>query len=157
MAKAIYFDMDGTLNRLFDVPQWLEKLSSSDPSPYLDAAPKVDMKSLKQTLVAAKEQGHRIGIISWLSKDSTKEYDNEVRHAKRQWLNTHLGIPFDEIHLVKYGTPKHLTPNARATEMILVDDNAEVRKQWETTRKIGKYRTINAEKDWLQDLQEMLK
>ena len=63
-------------------------------------------------------------------RESSREYDNAVRAAKREWLKEQgLWECFDEVHMVKYGTPKHTTANIR--HGILVDDNAEVREAWE--------------------------
>lgn len=40
--KTIYFDLDGTLVNLYNVPNWLQKIRSEDVSPYLDAEPLVN-------------------------------------------------------------------------------------------------------------------
>ena len=47
MTKAIYFDMDGTVANLYDVPNWLEKLQAQDVTPYIEAKPLIDMEELK--------------------------------------------------------------------------------------------------------------
>ena len=81
-------------------------------------------------------------VTSWLSKGSTPIYDKAVRKAKRDWLKE-WGVPYDEIHLVKYGTPKH-----RVTKypfQVLVDDNEEVRNAWHG-------RTIDAKKNIIHEL-----
>lgn len=41
-----------------------------------------------------------------------------------------MGFPYDEIHLVKYGTTKANCTRTKADYQILVDDNAEVRAGW---------------------------
>ena len=127
--KAIVFDMDGTLVNLYSVSQWLEKLRSYDATPYSAAKPIYDAKELIPLIAELKSRGFRIIITSWLSKESTKEYDSAVRKAKKEWL-AEYGFPYDEIHLVKYGTPKTKCSHGKAKYQILVDDNAEVRSKW---------------------------
>ena len=130
MNKVIYFDMDNTLANLYGVDNWLDALRSYDAIPYLIAEPMYDMFQLAKTLNKLKQQGYTIGVITWLSKESNKEYDRAVREAKRTWLKAHgLWDYFDEVHMVKYGTPKHTTANIR--HGILVDDNTDVREAWE--------------------------
>ena len=127
--KAIVFDMDGTLADLYSVSEWLEKLRSYDATPYSAAKPIYDAEELVPLISELKDRGFRIIITSWLSKESTKEYDSAVREAKKEWL-ARYGFPYDEIHLVKYGTPKTKCSRGKAKYQILVDDNAEVRSKW---------------------------
>lgn len=129
MSKSIYFDMDGTLANLYAVENWLPKLRSSDPSPYAEAIPMLNLRILARYLNRLQEMGYRIGIVSWLSKGSDVNYDELVRIRKLRWLAEHLGsVDWDEIHLVKYGRPKHYIVKDKAG--ILFDDNAEVRESW---------------------------
>lgn len=127
--KAIVFDMDGTLADLYSVSEWLEKLRSYDATPYSAAKPLYDAKELIPLIAELKDHGFRIIITSWLSKESNKEYDTAVREAKKEWL-ANYGFPYDEIHLVKYGTSKTKCSRGKAKYQILVDDNAEVRNKW---------------------------
>ena len=71
MAKAIYFDMDGTIADLYAVENWLPKLRAYDPSPYMDAAPLVRLSTLARLLNSLQRIGYTLGIISWCSKSST--------------------------------------------------------------------------------------
>ena len=120
----IIVDMDGTLNRFYDFPNWLECIRAHDVSPYREAAPMWDMKRLAAAIRKAQAAGISISVVSWLSK----ELDHDTRVAKREWLDQ-FDFPSDEIHLVKYGTPKsrYRAPNERN---VLIDDNAEVRAQF---------------------------
>lgn len=130
MNKVIYFDLDGTIADLYAVEGWLNALRNFEPWPYLAAKPMWDFGELKEIFCELKELGYILGVITWLSKESSHEYDNAVRTAKREWLKEQgLWEYFDEVHMVKYGTPKHTTANIR--HGILVDDNADVRKAWE--------------------------
>ena len=148
--KAIVFDLDGTLADLYSVPEWLEKLRSYDATPYSAAKPIYDAKELIPLIAELKDRGFRIIITSWLSKESTKEYDSAVRKAKKEWLEEY-GFPYDEIHLVKYGTPKTKCSRGKAKYQILVDDNAEVRSK----RTLGA--TIDANENILPMLKAILK
>lgn len=127
--KAIYFDMDGTLVNFYGVPDWLSKLRSFDPSPYTDAKPLLNFNLFARYVNLLQKLGYKIGIISWLSKDSIPIYDEAVRARKKRYLNRHMAsIKWDEIHLVAYGTPKQYV--AKTKRGILFDDNKEVRESW---------------------------
>lgn len=136
MNKAIYFDMDGTIADLYNVDNWREKLDCSDPSPYLAARPLINLQVLARLLKALQREGYTIGIISWLSKDSSEEYAHKVAEAKRLWLHQHLAsVQWNEIHLVGFGTSKSAT--AQIKEGILFDDNENVRKEWSKNNQKG--------------------
>ena len=128
MMRTIYFDMDGTIANLYEVENWLPKLINSDPTPYEEAKPMIDMTDLSSLLKDLQSEGVKIGIVSWLAKNSTKEYDKEVRTAKRKWLKENIDIVFDEIHIVKYGTRKDYI--VRDKMGILFDDELNNRKNW---------------------------
>lgn len=124
--KWIYFDLDGTLAGLYDVPNWLSMLIASDPTPYKLAAPLVNMNILARKLNKLQRAGYKIGVISWLSKNSTAEYDEAVKLAKLNWLKKHLhSVNFDDIQIVAYGTPKHTLGTG-----ILFDDEKPNRDAW---------------------------
>ena len=127
---TIYFDMDGTIANLYGVENWLPKLQNEDASPYTDAKPLVRLATLARLLNKAQKNGHKIGIVSWLSKNSTKEYDVKVTNAKIEWLNTHLkSVQFDEIKIGKYGTPKSTMVDDK--NGILFDDEEPNRIEWQ--------------------------
>lgn len=149
MTKVVVFDMDGTVADLYAVNGWLECLRGSDVRPYVEAQPMYNMIELKEVLMMLKECGWIIAITSWLSKDSTKEYDRMVRQAKREWLEKYE-FPFDEIHLVKYGTTKANCTRALGGYQVLVDDNEAVRKGWTLGH------TINANNNIIEELLNLL-
>ena len=127
--KAIYFDMDGTLADLYGVEGWLEKLRAFDPTPYRDAPVLLNMQALAHRLNKLKSLGYTIGIISWLSKESTTEYDKAVTEEKLAWLAKHLGsVEFDEIHIIPYGNRKSRFANIH--NGYIFDDSKVVRKEW---------------------------
>ena len=124
LNKILVFDMDGTIADLYGVIGWLPMLRNEDPTPYVKANPMYDM-------------------------DSTKEYDKKVRKAKTEWLKKYR-FPFDEIHLVKYGTTKANCTRKYKGYQILVDDNETVRKGWT----LGN--TINANENILGELVKLI-
>lgn len=149
MTKVLVFDMDGTIANLYGVENWLTDLRAYNPRPYEVATPMYDMDLLNLILDVLKAQGWTIAVTSWLSMDSTAEYDKAVRKAKREWLERY-NFPFDEIHLVKYGTTKANCTRHLGGYQILVDDNEKVRNGWN----LGG--TINANENIIEKLMELL-
>ena len=147
--KRIVFDMDGTLADFYGVDDWLTDLENHNPRPYEVAKPLVDMELLTDLLDLLKAQGWIICITSWLANHSTKEFDKLTRMAKIEWLKKY-NFPYDEIHLVKYGTTKADCTRNKKGYQVLVDDNANVRKGWNLGH------TINANEDILSALAELL-
>ena len=127
MAKEINFDLDGTLVGLYEVENWLDYLLNSDITPYEIAKPLIRMASLAKILNRLQKEGYLLRIISWLSKDSTKEYDEKVTETKKLWLKNHLpSVYWNEICIIEYGTPK-----SEYGKGILFDDEEKNRKEWE--------------------------
>ena len=129
MEKILVFDMDGTIADLYGVENWLEDLRNSNPRPYKMACPMYEMPILNGILETLKALGWKICVTTWLSKNSTKEYDKLVREAKIEWLDKY-NFPYDEIHLVKYGTTKANCTRRHGGFQILIDDNEQVRRGW---------------------------
>ena len=125
---TIYFDMDGTIADFYGVDGWLDYLIAGDTTPYRVAKPLINLNSLARILNRLQNEGYRIGIISWLSKNGTPDYNKEVTATKEKWLKKHLkSVNWDVIHIVKYGTPKY----SFATENdILFDDELKNRQDW---------------------------
>lgn len=129
MKKTIWFDMDGTIADLYSVENWLPKLRAEDASPYAEAAVMHNMSLLARYLNKLQTLGYTIGIITWLAKDSTREYDEAVKQAKSEWLQLHLhSVTFNEVYMVNYGIPKSIFMNTDTD--ILFDDNEEIRNEW---------------------------
>ena len=127
MEKKIYFDCDGTFVDLYGVENWLEYLINSNPYPYMVAKLLVNLSHMARLIHKAQKEGYKVGIISWLSKSGSEEYDRLVTIAKNEWLKKHLpSVTFDEIHIVKHGTSK-----ASLGKGILFDDEEKNRKEWE--------------------------
>ena len=131
-VKTICFDMDGTIADLYSVENWEPMLRAEDPTPYREATPMWNMEELALILNMLRAIGTEIRIITWLSKNSTESYKNEVRNAKRKWLERN-GFPYDHFHGVRYGATKadsirrYLDPEETAW---LIDDNQKIREGW---------------------------
>ena len=129
MEKAIYFDMDGTIADLYGVENWLAYLIAGKTKPYREATPLVNMRKLAKALNQLQSAGYKIGVISWLSKSGTEEYNEKVTSTKKAWLKKHLGsVHFDELHIVKYGTPKATVCDEPLG--LLFDDEEPNRTAW---------------------------
>lgn len=127
--RTIWFDMDGTIANLYGVDNWLDKLVAYDPSPYVEAEVMLNMSHLARLLNKLQQKGYKLGIISWLAKCPTAEYDELVGAAKVKWLERHLpSVSWDEIKIVKYGTPKEWFMETKAD--ILFDDEKPNRDRW---------------------------
>ena len=125
---TIYLDMDGTIANLYGVENWLEYLINEDTFPYKAAEPLIDMAYFNELCIQLQNKGIKIGIISWLSRGGSKEYNKEVRKVKKEWLARNVGIKFDEVHIVKYGTKKNYVANDKLG--ILFDDEIQNRENW---------------------------
>lgn len=148
-TKVIVFDMDGTIADLYGVNNWLEMLRAENPMPYEIAKPLYDMVELAEILNELKKIGYIIAITSWLAMGASKEYDNAVRMAKRNWLDN-FQFPYDELHFVKYGTTKANCTRKLGGFQILIDDNEKIRRGWN----LGT--TINANENIIDHLKKLL-
>lgn len=126
MKKEIWFDMDGTIADLYGVEGWLDMLLNENTRPYEIAKPLVNMRELAKVLNRLIEKGWEIGVISWLAKNGTNDYNKKVANAKIKWLAKHLkSVKFAKIDIVEYGTPKQINRNG-----ILFDDEKQNRENW---------------------------
>ena len=148
MDKMLVFDMDGTIADLYNVNGWLEYLQNNNPLPYVVANPIYDMFSLNNLLDILKAQGWKIAVVSWVSKNCDDDYKKAIRLAKTDWLNRY-NFPYDELHIVKYGTTKASCVRKFEGRKVLVDDNEKVLKGW-------KGETINANENILKQLVNLI-
>ena len=130
MVKAIYFDMDGTIADLYGVDNWLENLITEQTKPYRMAKSLVDMRKLGSLLNHLQNIGYHIGIVSWLSKSGTEQYNNRVTKAKLAWLEKHISsVHWNEIAIVEYGFTK--SKAVKYPQGILFDDEINNRIEWD--------------------------
>ena len=125
----ICFDMDGTIANLYGVENWLADLRAGNARPYQEAAVMLNMSALARRLNQLQRKGHKIVIVSWLSKVSDADYDAKVTEAKKAWLKKHLAsVNFDEINIVSYGINKNNF--CKSVDDILFDDEEKNRNDW---------------------------
>lgn len=126
----IFFDMDGTIADLYNVPDWLSQLRAGSIEPYLQAKPIGDMAQLQNRLLALQKHGARLVICSWCSLGASAEYAERIAQAKLLWLNAHLPqVVFDEYLFLEYGEAKHHYAKRNHTS-VLFDDNDKIRAKW---------------------------
>ena len=131
-VKMICFDMDGTIADLYAVNGWEPMLRAEDTTPYEAAEPMWDMVELAEVLMMLQMAQIEIRVITWLGKQSTEDFKERSRTAKREWLERY-GLPIDHFHGVQYGATKADSIRKYLAEdetAILVDDNAKVRAGW---------------------------
>ena len=149
MTKTLVFDMDGTIANLYAVTDWLENIIAENVRPYAIAEPMYNMNKLVNVINRLKENGWRVAIVSWTSKHGSKEYNKAVRKVKKEWLDRY-NFPYDELHVIKYGTPKSYCMKKTGGFQILFDDEEPNRKAWRNGS------TVNANEDIYKILKNML-
>lgn len=155
--KMIVLDMDGTIADLYGVRDWLEHLRRENALPYIIARPLVDMQKLVSLLNFAKTRGWTICVTSWLARDGSVEYGRTVRAAKKLWLDRY-GIPYDHLHIVRYGTPKRYctSPYKKSLKspkiQVLCDDEDKNLEDWKKWHDF----VIDAKQDLLQSLKNLV-
>lgn len=127
--RAINLDMDGTFVDLYGVDGWLENIINEDTRPYEVAEPLVNLSALARVLNNRQKAGYTINVISWTAKNATREYNERVANAKREWLAKRLpSVRFDSVSIVAYGTPKSTCGVGH-----LFDDEEPNRLEWNGT------------------------
>ena len=149
MTKTLVFDMDGTIADLYAVTDWLENIIAENVRPYAIAEPIYNMNKLVNVINRLKENGWRVAIVSWTSKHGSKEYNKAVRKVKKEWLDRY-NFPYDELHVIKYGTPKSYCMKKTGGFQILFDDEEPNRKAWRNGS------TVNANENIYKILKNML-
>ena len=142
---TVWFDMDGTIADLYGHEDWLKRLRNDDASIFLELKPMFYIyEAFEQIRSQLEEQNIivNIGIITWTPMEATYKFEKECESTKRDWIET-LYPALDEFYAIPYGTPKQSAINTKQGLHILVDDNEEVRRVWNT--KVRR-RSINAKK-----------
>lgn len=150
MKKWIWLDMDGTLNRFYEVEGWLEDLIAYRTRPYEVAENIYGITEIIPVLAELKNKGYNIGVISWGSKACDANFDKAVEKVKIAWLKKYLfDVVLDKVIITAYGVRKADTCR-RFGEGILVDDEAQNRDAWD----LGA--TIDATQNIITELKALL-
>lgn len=121
---TIWFDMDGTIADLYNVPDWLDFLLEESTKPYEDAKP---INFTNDVIDKLHTMGYNIGIISWGSKQSSQRFLKATRNAKVEWLKKHFPSIDGTIHVVMHGKIKSAF---KSDGDILIDDEERNRVLW---------------------------
>lgn len=144
---TIYFDLDGTIADLYGFNDWLDCLQNEQTIPYTEAGLLVDGEQFRNFLAAGKAAGVLFGVISWGAKNASKDYQKAIRRAKIDWLKkNNLLEYFDELHVIKYDTPKNRVAKNRTG--VLIDDELQ---RWNVEKLVdaNNFRNIlNVENLW---------
>jgi hypothetical protein len=135
--KKLFFDMDGTVADLYNSSNWLEKIQKEESGVFCDLQPLFNIQQMSETCLDLISRGWQIGIITWLPMNASDEYMEICAKEKKEWVEKNM--PYvSEFYPLPYGTPKQHAGFKKAQLMVLVDDNAEVVRMWETvTQRVG--------------------
>lgn len=159
----VFFDLDGTLFDLYGKTNWLEMLRTENPlafdwsdmvnGGFMPSFDYDDFIGICRDLMV--DFGVEFNVITWLPMYATKEFEEECTKVKTKWVKTYM--PFvKNISCQSYGVPKQLGVVSRSKEMILIDDNLEVCKTWETD-KARKYINVTKEYNAFKALSDLYK
>ena len=130
--KSVCLDMDGTIADLYKFEGWKQHLEEKSIKPYLDCKPLGNIEKTAMMLNVLRDNGVKINIITWLSKQrhKDKKFDEQTIDAKKAWL-AEYGIPHDNFIALPYGKNKSKAIKTKKNEQsIIIDDNYRVCRQW---------------------------
>lgn len=152
---TVYFDLDGTLFDLYGKTNWLDFLENEKSGIFIEGnfMPNIEIGKLLELISKLLSYGVNFEVITWLPKQASKNYEEICEKEKRIWVEKNL--PFiKKINCQSYGIPKQKAINKKASRMILIDDNEDICRNWETKiqRKFYKVDTNFSAVNALQDL-----
>lgn len=150
--KNIYFDMDGTIADLYGEKNWLDSLMNEKKGLFYNLPVMHDKQELITVINDLIDNGYNVSVITWMPKNVSDKYIEIVADEKRKWIAKHFPM-IKDIYCLGYGVPKQKAEYKKSKLDILVDDNEEVLKLWETPiqRKI-----IKADNNLIFKLQNLL-
>lgn len=166
MAKTVWFDMDGTLYDLYNIPNWLEELQNKNENVFYIGSPMYNCYCINRAIEALTEHGWQVGIITWAPKDVAENdpFFAKVKHAKLMWALRHYPDLVRNFYCLPYGQSKaicacnHWSERNGSIEdvQILVDDNMLVREDWLDNGWHSYYKTIDATSDYTSQLEGLV-
>lgn len=149
-TKAIIFDMDGTLFDFYGVEGWEHDLYDlRSARPYALAKPMYNKNVLNRYINILKQNGWTIFVNSWLARNKTPEYHEEIKSVKLNRL-AEIEFPYDFAIFTDYGVDKQESVKDYYTTQVLVDDNPDICAKWNGI-------TINANQNILPALEQLIK
>lgn len=161
---SIWFDLDGTLYELYKIPNWLERLEEKDWNVFVDGKPRKHHERIREAVRALQAKGWKVGCITWGSKGITEEEElQKIAEKKKEFLAKYFPELLENFYCLPYGTSKVLPIMYgnwymnRVSEQpnYLVDDNKMVRKNWRTSGQEFGYKTINASRSFVRELEAL--
>ena len=152
-SVKIWMDLDGTVYDLYNINNWEPRLRAEDPTVFEDGDFIGDYDRFISICNKLVSIGVQFGVITWLSMQSSVEYEIECTEVKRSWVKKFM--PFvTEFNAQSYGTPKQNAIQKRAKTMYLLDDNKEVCEMWKTEKM---RKSINVNRDGLTTIEALEK
>lgn len=65
MANVIYFDLDGTVYPLYNLPNWLEEIHAKHASIFSHDCAVDNIAEIQRVCCELKAMGWKIGVITW--------------------------------------------------------------------------------------------
>ena len=122
----LYLDMDGTIADLYGQENWLPKLRNEDKQVFKECQPLITETQLLNDIKKIFKEDIEIVILSMTPKDASKEYCEQVKQQKNEWLDKFFPNLTKRIYR-PYGHNKNLKNSSNA---ILIDDSEPIRKNY---------------------------
>lgn len=160
---SIWFDLDGTLYELYKMPNWLERLEKRDWNVFIDGEPRKHHERIREAIKALQAKGWIVGCITWGSRGISKEEElQEIAEKKKKFLAKYFPELLENFYCLPYGASKalpimrnpcYIRPSKQVN--YLVDDNKIVRKNWRTSGQEFGFKTINASRSFIRELEAL--
>jgi len=129
---TIVVDMDGTIADLTSVKNAYRKLDALKTGPYEQAGTLIDPTEFNRAVA-----GFKVVVITWLSKATTKLFDDLSTYTKKDWLKRN-NFNVDEFYAIPYGTNKSKFAESKGIKnATLYDDDRGIRESWELGKTIN--------------------